>query len=185
MTALVAAGAFSVHQLRYLLAHGDAAGQVLANEGHSYLTALAPLLAVLVGVALLDFLLTLLARRDDTATPAGRARWGAVTVTLLAVYVCQESLEGLLSPGHPGGLDALIGNGGWVAAPLALAVGLVIALVLRTADRVIASLARHRPRPLVHVRRAARRSRPAAAAARRSPLASKLAGRAPPAASCT
>lgn len=182
--ALLGCGALSVHQLRYLLAHGDDASQALAREGHSYLGMLAPLIALVAGVALLDFLLTVVRRRTGTQ-PARRMRWIAATTTLLTIYASQETIEGLLSPGHPAGIDGLIGNGGWVAVPLAIAAGLVIALLLRSAERVIAKLLGDPPAPPVNTTPAVRRVATVLLAPRRSPLATKLAGRAPPHAFCS
>lgn len=175
IAALLAAGAFGVHQLRYLLAHGDGAGAALASEGHAYLEALAPAVPVLLGAAALEFLLALVARR---ATPERRYRWAAVTTTLLAVYVCQESLEGLVAAGHPAGLAAVLGNGGWVAVPLAGVIGLGIALLLRGADRALAAAARSRYRTVVRIRS----SRPTTRRDSRAlaPLTCNTAGRGPP-----
>ena len=46
--ALVPAGAFAVHQLRYLLAYGHRAGNELAAQGHSYLDSIVPWIVLLV-----------------------------------------------------------------------------------------------------------------------------------------
>src|SRR5207253_1908986 len=47
---LLPAAAFAVHQLRYSLAYGSRANQVLAMQGHSYLNSLAPWLVLLLGL---------------------------------------------------------------------------------------------------------------------------------------
>lgn len=175
IAALLAAGAFGVHQLRYVVAHGDGAGTALANEGHAYLAALAPPVAVLVGAAALDFLLALFLRSGATEH---RYRWLAVTACLFAVYVSQESLEGLLASGHPAGLAAVLGNGGWVALPLAGVIGLGVTLLLRGADSVLARTTRRRHSHVVRIS-----SSPARAALDKptpDPLAWNLAGRGPP-----
>jgi hypothetical protein len=71
-----------------------------------------------------------------------------VSVSLLAMYSLQESLEGALATGHPGGLAGVFGHGGWVAIPLSAAVGLALALALRGAGRAAELLDGGRtPRP--------------------------------------
>lgn len=182
-TAALAVGAFSLHQGRYLLGYGDASGDALAAHGHGYLTLLVPLLALLAAAAAAQFL-TALARAGATAAVRGRRRrfgavWGAATLALLATYSGQELLEGMLASGHPDGVAALLAGGGWWALPLAVAIGLAVALLLRAADVAIEAAVRRRHSP-------ARRARPLA----RSPvsadlpvlgvLARNLAGRAPP-----
>lgn len=173
--ALLGMGALAVHQLRYLIAHGDGAGAALAREGHAYLGALAPAVAMLAGVAALDFLLALAVRRRGNT---GSYRWVAVTACLMAVYVGQESIEGLLAAGHPVGLAAVLGNGGWVALPLACAIGLGITLLLRGADLVLAAAGR-RPQPPARRAPGARHSSPPVLWVS-APLARNLAGRGPP-----
>lgn len=143
--ALLGAASLALHQMRYQVAHGEDTAAALAREGHAYLDALAPLVAVLLGAALLDFLLAAAARRG--ARPGPKLRWIAITLTLLAVYVCQESLEGLLAAGHPGGLAAAFGNGGWVSLPLAGVLGALVALAVRGADAALARRSRRRARP--------------------------------------
>lgn len=175
IAALMAAGALGLHQLRYLVAHGDGASAALAREGHAYLGALAPAVAVLLGGAALEFLLRLAARRS-----AGEQgyRFLAVTAILLVVYVGQESLEALLTAGHPTGLAAVLGSGGWLALPLACLVGLGITLLLRGADRALAAAARRRDVPAGRIPP----SRPATPLHLRplAPLACNRAGRGPP-----
>jgi hypothetical protein len=56
--------------------------------------------------------------------------WAGASGGLLVAYCAQESLEGVLTHGHSTGMFA---HGGWVTLPLALAVGLGIALVTRGA----------------------------------------------------
>ena len=41
--------------------------------------------------------------------------WAATSLSLYGIFVVQESLEGLFASGHPGGLDAVVGHGGWWA----------------------------------------------------------------------
>lgn len=180
LTALLALASLGVHQLRYLIANGEDTAAVLAGDGHAYLDAVAPLAAVLFGVALLDFILALIARRAPQKS--GGRRWVAVTLTLVAIYVCQESLEGLLASGHPGGLSAVFANGGWVALPLAAAIGTAVTFALRGAEAALVRRARARPaakrRSLTQPVRPRSAERPLSGV-----LATHLAGRGPPAAS--
>ncbi|MGO9889780.1 MAG: hypothetical protein ACLP0L_17980 [Solirubrobacteraceae bacterium] len=54
--ALVPAGAFAVHQLRYWLAYGHRAGFELAVQGHSYLPSVVPWIVMLIAFAVGTFL---------------------------------------------------------------------------------------------------------------------------------
>ncbi|HEX4305580.1 MAG TPA: hypothetical protein VHZ54_06075, partial [Solirubrobacterales bacterium] len=100
---------------------------------------------------------------------------------LLALYSCQELLEGMLSSGHPGGFDGVFGDGGWWAVPLSLAFGLVIALALRGARAAIRWAAARHHRPQASHGRPAPAPRPRRLALPRPvPMAGAAAGRAPP-----
>ncbi|MEA2442274.1 MAG: hypothetical protein QOH76_3698 [Thermoleophilaceae bacterium] len=125
MAALMGAGAFGVHQLRFAITYED--GQAL--NGHGYL---APVGAVLVGLLLYAFAscLARLARGVAEEAPRFRRLWAGASASLVTVYCVQESLEGLLTSGHS---VAMFQHGGWVSVPLALAVGMAIALVMRGA----------------------------------------------------
>ena len=92
------------------------------------------------------------------------------------LFVLQETLEGLFATGHPGGAAGVFGHGGWWAIPLALAVGLLLALVLRVADR----FARATSRPPVLRGVATLLFPDAVGPLRARPLATAAAGRAPP-----
>lgn len=181
-TAALAVAAFALHQGRYLLGYREAGGDTLAAHGHGYLTLLVPLLALLAAAAAAQFL-SVLARGDAPAATGRRTRFGAVwlgaTLALLATYAAQELLEGLLAGGHPDGAGALLAGGGWWALPLAVAIGLAVALLLRAAAVAIEAAARRR-RPAV---RRARRVAPPPASADLPALSvfgRNLAGRAPP-----
>jgi hypothetical protein len=183
--ALIAGAALLVHQLRYLIEFRGRAGQALAEQGHGYLSLLAPLvvLAVLAGAVLFGFELHK-ARRGAVVerTPRPRSflmRWLVLGCVQTAIYVGQELAEGLLAGGHPPGLTGIFGEGGWIAIPLAFAVAALVAFLLRAAD--------------VAVIRATRRTRASwpslDVAVQRSPVASispldvvarNLAGRGPP-----
>jgi hypothetical protein len=69
------------------------------------------------------------ARRADDPAPRFEHLWAGTSVALLCVYTVQESLESLVSGRVPG----VFAHGGWVTLPLAVAIGLAIALVMRGA----------------------------------------------------
>jgi hypothetical protein len=94
------------------------------------------------------------AGRAPEGTPRLLWLWLGAAGCLVAAYAVQETLEGALAPGHPGGLAGVVGHGGWAAIPLAAAIGLVIALVVGGAQRAIELAAEPpvrvaRPRTLV------------------------------------
>jgi hypothetical protein len=153
--ALLAGGAFALHQLRYLLAYGSGSHHELAAQGHAYLTAVAPLVAVVLLLVAADVLTRITGARPGgpgEAPPSLRRLWAVAAGFLFSAYCFQESLEGLFASGHPGGVAGVLGHGGWVAGPLAIVIGFVVALALRAADRAIALAAEPplrvaRPRP--------------------------------------
>ncbi len=151
--ALIAVGAFVVHQLRYLAGYGHAAGSELSRQGHGYLEAALPVLAGFLLSALAAGLLRAALGRArhlrSEAKPPGadtlRRRAVLFTFAIAAVFCSQESLEGILCAGHPDGLAAFLSHGGWLALPLAALVGALCALLDRgivTLERVIASRGR-------------------------------------------
>lgn len=155
MAALLGVGTFSVHQLRFALTFRGGTGNPLAMQGHGYLVPLAPVLA---GLLLVAFALGLarVARGAADRTPRFRRLWAGASGALFAVYCAQEWIEGALTAGHPGGAEGVFGHGGWIALPLALAIGLVIAAIMRGAAAA-SSLAGSRapwqpPAPLPTVR---------------------------------
>ena len=140
---LIALGALGVHDLRYLIAYRGHASQELAVQGHGYLALATPLIAGLVVLAAAAFASRLAgayarAQSETAASPPLRQLWVFASSLLILVFSCQEWIEGQLAPGHPAGMAAVFGHGGWVAIPLALAIGLAIALLLRGADQAIA-----------------------------------------------
>ena len=167
-----------VHDLRYRIAFGDDAPNALAAQGHGYLTAVAPLLAVVGMVALASFVQRL---AGGPAAPRARRAsiWLAMAGGLLAVFCLQEMLEGLLSTGRPDGLDGIFGQGGWLAVPLSMAVAGVGLLVVR-----LVGVARFRGVATRLVRTlfvaAPVRGSLALVPRRRAVLARHLAGRSPP-----
>ena len=107
--ALLPPAAFAVHQLRYMLAFGGHAGIELQRTGHSYLHSVVPWLVVLLALAVGGFLRALgRGVRGSRRLPARfslslTALWMACSAALVAIFVCQEFLEGLFATGHPGG----------------------------------------------------------------------------------
>jgi len=139
--ALLAGGAFALHQLRYLLGYSGRSHHELAAQGHAYMTFVAPLVAAVLLLAAADVVARLAGARGPGSAgapaPCVRRLWAVTAGFLFFAYCFQESLEGALVTGHPGGLAGVLGHGGWEAAPLAAAIGLVVALALRTADGAI------------------------------------------------
>jgi hypothetical protein len=178
LAAILALGAFALHQLRYLLTFGSSAD--LAEAGHRYMAELLAPIAVLV----LAGAVATLIRGTEGALPAraplGR-RTAVFAVALLAIYFGQESLEAMLATGHPLG-PATLAAGGWIALPLALGIGALAALLANALERVERAIA------VVHAERV--RSRPPAVRGRAlparvlsllsAPLAFGLARRPPP-----
>jgi hypothetical protein len=186
VVALVAAGALSLHELRYLVGHGEQAGQVEAAQGHGYLAVCGPLVVALLTLAGAHFVALLLRARARGTPPLKRREprltsvWLAASSALLLVHSGQELFEGALAAGHPDGLEAIAGHGGWAVLLLALVLGALIALALRGTDAAIAAAGRpakrRLPRPPGRDRiQLSPAHRPAQGA-----LARKLAGRAPP-----
>jgi len=181
--ALLAVAALAVHELRYLLAPIDDGGAPAAR--HGYLAILAPVLALALAGALGQRLSVLAGARPgprpspEPPTSATRL-WLACAAALLVLYVSQETLEALLSGARGGALSVAVGHGGWVAAPLAGAMGALIALVLRAPQAPLAMGGAARPRaaagtpigcpPLIEI----------LTSPRAGVLARHLAGRAPP-----
>jgi hypothetical protein len=156
---LLSLGALTVHELRYVLAYGDRAGEALASQGHAYLSDLG---GALVTLMLATLLATVLAgalapraRRPGQAGSAFRRMAVLYGLALVAIFCAQELAEGAVASGHPAGLAAVLAHGGWVALPLALAAGAVCSLAclaLQGVERALARRtirrARRRPPPL-------------------------------------
>jgi hypothetical protein len=180
---LLPAAAFGVHQLRYELGYGSRSGAALAAQGHGYQNSLAPWVVVLIAVAVGTFLARVARAatgRAETRRRSFAALFGFAWALLFVVYCVQEWLEGMFAVGHPAGAAGIVGHGGWWAVPLSAVAAAVVALLLLIGAAVVEVVARvaspalarvelllHRPLPVVSVRR--------------SPLAGRMAGRAPPA----
>jgi hypothetical protein len=130
MAALVAVGSLAVHQLRFLLWYGHHSDRALSAQGHSYLMVVGPAVVAVAVFAFARFL-DRLARGARTSVPRLGRLWLVLSGTLAGMFCVQETLEGMLSSGHPDGLAAIAGHGGWIAAPLSAAVGLALAVALR------------------------------------------------------
>jgi hypothetical protein len=137
MAALMAAGTFGVHQLRFALSDDHAR----AAYSHGYLAALAPVLAALLLLAFAAGLARVARGAVEAAPRVGRL-WAGASAALIVAYCAQESIEGLLTHGRATGMFQ---HGGWVALPLALAVGLAIALIARGAAAASTLVPRRAP----------------------------------------
>jgi hypothetical protein len=186
--ALMPAGAFAVHQLRYWLAYGSRTSAELQQQGHSYLHSVVPWIVVLMASSAGVFLLALgraFGGRSSLPrhTLSVATLWLLCSAVLVAIYVSQEFLEGLLATGHPGGVAGIFGYGGWLSIPAAAAVGLVLTAAFHGAGRVLQVVAarcagRVTPAPRRPQRVRARRAVLLPAPA---PLADGWSGRGPPA----
>ena len=185
--ALLPAAALAVHQLRYLLAYGSAAGIELQRQGHSYLHSAVPWIILVVALVVGGFLRAL-GRAFSGQTSLSRfslsftALWLVCTVALVAIYGCQEFLEGLFATGHPAGLVGIFGFGGWWAIPAAACIGLALAAIFHGARWVLEEVAQRFHRARRRTRRRPQRSRrpPAVSTPRLAPLAYGWSGRGPP-----
>jgi hypothetical protein len=181
--ALLGAGALGLHELRYLIGYGGDAGRALGEQGHGYLDAVTAVVALTLVAALAALVAALVRGAGAAKRPPRRwrVRWLACSGALLAVFTLQELVEGALSPGHPAGLVGVAGSGGWIAVPLALAIGAVVAALLRGAEAVIARFAAPLRRPPLRAPRSALARAPLQVGPRvLALLASSGAQRAPP-----
>jgi hypothetical protein len=151
--ALFSGAAVAVHQLRYVLAFGGRSDEQLGLQSHSYLVLVLPVAAALVLLAVFAFAIALIdVRRAGAPAPAlprGHRLWARSTALLLGVYSLQEWIEGQVGHGHETGLGAVFGRRGWLAIPLALVLGAVVAWLLKgaqTAIEIVASRKRARRR---------------------------------------
>ena len=140
LAALMGLGSLAVHQLRFVVGYHSDAGAALAAQGHGYLVPVGPVLAGVLLLALAQ-LIARAARGAGAQAPAFRRLWPAATGALVAVYCAQELIVGALASGHPGGLAGVVGHGGWVALPLAVLMGLAVALLMRAASAAAEAVA--------------------------------------------
>lgn len=179
---LTLVGVLGVHEGRYMFASPEHEHELAG--AHAYLTWLLPAAGVLLFLAAAQ-LAARVARPDggsvELRLPPPRVLWMTATATLLCVFVAQETVESALTHGHLPELNDIFGAGGWVALPLTVAAGALIAILLRGAATVLRWALRrseHRPRRMT----AAAAVAPARVVVLRgSVLARRLAGRGPPA----
>ncbi len=180
------AAAFAVHQLRFWLTYGGQAGVELQRSGHSYLHSLVPWIVVLIAATAGGFLWmlgrALSAQRSlPRYTLSLGGLWLVCSAALVAIYVCQELLEGVFATGHPAGLAGIFGYGGLWAIPAAACVGLVLAAIFHGARWVLAEVARRaQTMPVKPVRAGAPRRPRQVVVPRLAPLAEGWSGRGPP-----
>ena len=188
--ALLPIAAVLVHQLRYMLEYGAGASHALAEQGHGYMTSLAPWIALVTAIGLGGLLGTFAKAWRGKAPAHGTSVttlgvWLAASVALVAIYTGQELLEGFFATGHPGGLGGVFGAGGWLAIPAAHAVAIVLALLLRGTDALALRILRRRSRAVARPPRTLKPVAPAELWRKLAPLAAAAAGRAPPVAGCS
>jgi hypothetical protein len=169
--ALFALGAVAVHQLRYLLAYGGGV-HAAAEHRHGYLEMAIPvLIGATIGAIAASILVAATRRRLPSAfdSAATTERAALFALGLLVVYLVQELAEGLLLSGHTAAFAGVLGAGGWLALPLAIAFGALAAFAGEWLDRAELRLGgAFRPAP----RRAPRRA-PAPAVVHLRVLASR------------
>lgn len=186
--ALLPPAAILVHQLRFMLAFGSGAGAELQQTGHSYLHSLVPWIVLLLALVVGGFLRALGGafagqRSLPRYTLSLAGLWLVCSAALVAIYVCQEFLEGLFATGHPAGLAGIFGFGGWWSIPAAVCVGLVLAAWFHGARWVLDTVARrHRGgvRPPLPVRIVSARRPSDVLVPALAPLADGWSGRGPP-----
>jgi hypothetical protein len=108
--------------------------------------------------------------------------WLTCSACLVAIFICQEFLEGLFAAGHPTGLVGIFGYGGWWAIPAAVCVALVLAALFHGARWALSEVARRRARQWSGdaVRVAVARRPSDVLVPRLAPLAEGRSGRGPP-----
>jgi hypothetical protein len=144
LTAFVALGSLVLHQTRYVVGQGGAAGEALARDGHAHMSLALPItLSIAVALAAIALLLAAFARPRRTPARASDPRRRALryALALLGAFCAQELVEGVLYASHPGGLEALLGHGGAAVPPMAVVQGCLISLLveaLGTAEERVA-----------------------------------------------
>jgi hypothetical protein len=180
---LLAAGALLLHKL-----NGLAGGDSLAGHGHSYLPLAAALVTVLLVLTCVRFGRELWqasrGRIEAVALPSFAILWLIASGALLSTFTLQEWIEGWTTPGHPATLSHAIAHIGWLCPALAVALGGLIALLVRGSRAAIEFLARrHAARRIPRAERGRWAASPPRVAPRLAMLAGNRAGRAPPAVS--
>lgn len=133
--ALLCSGALGVHELRNLVAFGSMSDHSGHHAGSSgVLWSLAPLLSLLLAAGFAGLLLATANGRRERGSWAVRVTrlWPIATSAVLLMYAVQELLQATLGDGHATGLHGAFGHGGWVAVPIAIVVGALVAATFRT-----------------------------------------------------
>lgn len=182
LAVLVAAGAWAVHQLRYALAFEDQTPEHIAAHSHTYLNLVGPVLVWTIAAALASWIVSLGREEADSRSTRFAYGWLRAAAALTLIYAVQEGVEGALAPGHPEVISGIFGDGGWIALPLSVAIGALIALTLVGARVARAIVSRARTGTTAPPGRPADQPRPPVSELppRANLLATRLAGRAPP-----
>jgi hypothetical protein len=134
---LLVAGVYTVHHGRYLIAPVANAHEELGGGPHGYLSLIAPLLSLLAVLAV-PRVLRAITRTGPKSRPA---LWLATSASLIATYALAEFVEGRLDTAHRAGLGGALNHGGASALLIAVAVGAVLALLLKASAAVIRRIA--------------------------------------------
>ena len=142
---LFPAAVLGIHEGRYELGYGSAAGQTLADQGHGYLDSLGPWMILLVAFGVSNGLGRAIRTLGNDRRDGHRTRlvglWATTALSLIGLYCAQEWLEGALATGHPGGFAAPFAHGGLWAFVLAPVAALVIVTVLHACTPLVQALA--------------------------------------------
>ena len=167
--ALIALGAFAVHQLRYLAGYGHEAGSELSRQGHGYLAGALPVLAAfLLSAVAAGLLRAALGRRAGAGAPAGlthrrdtsRAAPLSSGWASLSSSVARKRSRAPSPRATRAGWRRCLAQGGWLALPLAGLLGALCALLDRGIATLEAAIAGYRA--LRAPARSRQRSRPTA-----------------------
>lgn len=174
---LILTGELAVHELRYLIAPAH-------RPEHGYLPLLAAASVLVLAIAagqpagVLEHARS--SGRDERLTLSFRAAWPMLVLAVAALFSVQELIEGLLGGAEPSAPMAVLGDGGWVAFPLAVGVSALLALALTGARAAVRAAARAARASLPRRRLDTRRPRLITRPPGSRPLALNLAVRAPP-----
>jgi hypothetical protein len=125
-TGTLALGALALHELRYLLASEPGLD---AHGAHAYMAQTVPVIVVLATALLAAVLLAPLSGHAPRRRRRSlRARAVLYAALLLGLFWTQELAEATFSGCVWAGVAALVDSGGWIALPLALALGSIAAL---------------------------------------------------------
>jgi hypothetical protein len=174
-------GGLAVHHGCYIFATPERSHEFAA--AHAYLSWLTPVAGGLLFLAAVELGAHVVRPKNTGAPGFPRACtvWRAATATLLCAFALQESLETVLSHEQLPLLVAIFGAGGWSAVPLAVAVGGVIALLLRGAATALRWASRRARRAACRASVAFDPPSAPVLSPHGSVLAGRHAGRAPPA----